>query len=131
MRIVGIVTKGNVCTVEVCEIVEVFLLKESLSSSQDSPLLFLHVSVIPRCRIWSIISLVRESCQSHDKRGTTSGNYEVSCNKDAEFELRQGFKQEYSSLTNYVRRSDILETKSVAGGSSSSGLDEKLSGKVE
>ena len=74
---------------------------------------------------------MRESCQSHDKRETTSGNYEVRFNKDAEFELRQGFKQEYSSLTNYVRRSDILETKSVAGGSSSSGLDEKLSGKVE
>lgn len=36
-----------------------------------------------------------------------------------------------SSLTHYVRRSDILETKPVAGGSSSSGLDEKLSGKVE
>jgi hypothetical protein len=51
VRIVGIVTKGNVCTDEVCERVEVFLLKESLSSSQDSPLLFLHVSVIPRCRI--------------------------------------------------------------------------------
>jgi hypothetical protein len=74
---------------------------------------------------------VRESCQSHDKRGTTSRNYEVRFNKDAEFELRQGFKQEYSSLTHYVRRSDILETKPIAGGSSSSGLDEKLSGKVE
>jgi hypothetical protein len=52
VRIVGIVTKGNVCTNEVCERVEVFLLKESLSfSPQDSPLLFLHASVIPRCTI--------------------------------------------------------------------------------
>jgi hypothetical protein len=75
--------------------------------------------------------LCENPAKSHDKRETTSGNYEVRFNKDAEFKLRKGFKQEYSSLKNYVRRSDILETKSVAGGSSSSGLDEKLSGKVE